>query len=101
MGCQASSNLEEIGRFIKRAVLGTNQTRYTQRGAGKTECMTADQWLDQYAGWCEPFKARISPDACKLRRDSDLNDLCNVCKGIRKKNRKPAGGTCLPERILP
>jgi hypothetical protein len=48
--------------------------------------MTVDQWLDWYAGWCEPFKARISPYTCKLRRqDSELSDFCKGYKGIRRR----------------
>jgi hypothetical protein len=86
MKWQTLSNLEEMGRFDNKAGFGSNLPRYQQRGVGKTECVTADQWLDRYTGLCEPFKVRISPDACKLRRqDAELSDFCKGCKGISKR----------------
>jgi hypothetical protein len=90
MSRQAFSDLEEMGRFDNKAGFGSNQLRYPQRRVAKTECVTVDQWLDRYAGWCEPLQARISDDACKSRRDSELSDICKECKGkgIRKKNGK-------------
>jgi hypothetical protein len=48
--------------------------------------VTADQWLDRYTGWCEPFKVRISLDACKLRQDAELSDFCKGCKGMAKES---------------
>ena len=83
---QTLSDLEEMGRFDTIAGFGSNLPRFPQRGEGKTECETADQWLDRNAGWCEPFKARISPETCKLRRqDAELSDFCKGCTGIRKR----------------
>ena len=78
------SDLEEMGRFNNKAGFGSNLPHYPQRGAGKTECVTADQWLDRHTGWCKPFKVRISPEACELRQDSELSDFCKGCKGIRR-----------------
>ena len=78
------SDLEEMGRFNNKAGFGSNLPSYPQRGAGKTECVTADQWLDRHTGWCKPFKVRISPEACELRQDSELSDFCKGCKGIRR-----------------
>lgn len=86
MKWQTSSDLEEMGRFDNKAGFGSNQLRYPQRGVGITECVTADQWLDRYTGWCEQFKVRISPDACKLRQVAELSDLCKGCKGMRKRS---------------
>lgn len=98
---QMLSGSEEMGRFDNNAGFGFKQPRYLQRGAGTTEFMTTEQWLDRYAGWCESYKARISSVACKSRRDLQLNEFCKGCKGIRKSSGKPAGGTCLTERTLP
>lgn len=100
MRCQTLSDLEETVRFENNVGFGAALPRYLQRGTGKTEFMTADQWLERYAGWCESYQARISPVACKSRRDSQLNEYCKGCKGIRKRSEKPAGGTCLTEISL-
>jgi hypothetical protein len=90
MGSQTLYDQEELGRFDNKAGFGSKQTRFPQRGTGKTEYKTVDQWLDRYAGWCEPLQARISVDACKSRQDSELGDFCKVCKGkgIRKRSGK-------------
>jgi len=100
MGWQTLSDLEEILQFEDKAGFGPNLSFYPQSGAEKTEIMTAEQWLDRNTGWCEPYKARISPDACKLRKVSEMSDFCMVCKGIRKRSGKPVGGTRLPERVV-
>jgi hypothetical protein len=95
MRWQTLPDLEEMWRLDKDG-LSPNQSRYPKRGTGKAECcVTADQWLDRYAGWCEPFQVRITPDACKLRRNSELSDFCKGCKGIRKRSGKPAGSARL------
>jgi hypothetical protein len=90
MRLQTLSDPEEMGRFDNKAGLGSNRPRFPQRRVAKTECVTVDQWLDRYAGWCEPLKARISADACKSRQNSELGDFCKVCKGkgIRKRSGK-------------
>jgi len=95
MRWQTLPGLDEMVWLDTKTGFGPNQSLYPQRGTGKTECMTADQWLDRHAGWCEPFKVRISPDACKLRRNSELSDFCKGCRGIRTRGGKPVGGTCL------
>ena|SRR5665647_1711072 len=100
MRCQTLSDLEETVRFENNAGFGTTLPRYLQRGAGKTGFMTAEQWLDRYAGWCESYQARISPDACKSRQNSALNEFCKGCKGIRKGSGKPVDGRCLTEMTL-
>lgn len=74
-----------MGRFDDKAGVGYHQPRYPQRGVGRTERVIADQWLDRYTGWCELFKVRISPDACKLRQDTEMSDFCKGCKGISKR----------------
>ena len=99
MRSQTLYDLKEMVRFDTKAGFGTTQPLYAQRGTGKTEYITADQWLDRYAGWCESYQARISPDACKSRQNSALNEFCKGCKGIRKGS-EPAGGTCLTETTL-
>jgi hypothetical protein len=96
MRWQTLPDLEEMWRLDNKDGISPKQSHYPKRGAGKTECcVTADQWLDRNTGWCEPFKVRISSDACKLRRRSELSDFCRGCKGIRTRGGKPAGGTCL------
>jgi hypothetical protein len=89
MRLQTLSDPEEMGWFDNKAGLGSKQPRFPQRRVAKTECVTTDQWLDLYTGWCETLKVRISVDACKSRQVSELGDFCKVCKGkgIRKKNR--------------
>jgi hypothetical protein len=89
MRCQTLSDLEETVRFENNAGFGATLPRYLQRGTGKTGFMTADQWLERYAGWCESYKARISSVACKSRRDSELNEFCKGCKGICKGSESP------------
>jgi hypothetical protein len=101
MGWQTLSDFEEMLRFDDKARFGHNLPRYLQKRAGKTECLTAEQWLDRYTGWCEPFKARISPDACKSRKGSELSDFCKGCTGIRNRSGKLASSTGLSERTLP
>jgi hypothetical protein len=96
MRWQSLPDLEEMWRLDNKDGISPSQSRYPQRRTGKAECcVTADQWLDRYAGWCEPFQVRISPDACKFRRNSELSDFCKGCKGIRKRGGKAAGGTRL------
>ncbi len=34
--------------------------------------------------WCEPFKAKIAPQVCMLRRKYDTAGYCNRCKGTKK-----------------
>jgi hypothetical protein len=94
MRCQTLSDLEETVRFENNAGFGATLPRYLKRGTGKTEFMTADQWLERYAGWCESYQARISPYACKSRQNSALNEFCNGCKGIRKSGGKHAHVAC-------
>lgn len=101
MRYQTLSDLEEIVRFDNKAGFDATLPRYLQRGTGKTGFMTADQWLERNAGWCESYQARISPDACKSRRDSQLNEFCKGCKGVRKGSGNPADGKCLTEWNLP
>jgi hypothetical protein len=84
MKLQTLSDLEELERFDSKGGVGYNLPRYPQRRTGKTKCETADQWLDSYAGWCEPFKARMSKDTCKSRKNAELSDFCKGCEGIRK-----------------
>ena len=100
MSCQTLFDLEEMMRFYSKTGFSSKQLRFSQRGTGKTECLTADQWLDRYAGWCEPFKARISAEACKSRQGSGLSEFCMGCKGILKRSAKPVECTCLPKSIL-
>ena len=88
MRCQTLSDLGKIVWFENKAGFDVIQPRYPQKRGGKTECMTADQWLDRYAGWCESYKARISSAACKLRRESELSEFCTGCKGILNKSGK-------------
>jgi hypothetical protein len=95
MRCQALSDPEETVRFGNNAGFGATLPRYLQKETGKTELMTAAQWLDRNAGWCESYQARISPDACKSRQNSGLNEFCKGCKGIRKGSGKSAGGMWL------
>jgi len=94
------SDLEETVRFENNAGFGSTLPSYPQRGTRKTGFMTADQWLERYAGWCESYQARISSAACKSRQNSALNEFCKGCKGIRKGSGMPAGGTCLTEITL-
>jgi hypothetical protein len=75
-------------RFDNKAGFGSTQQSFLQRGTGKTEYVTADQWLDRYADWCESYQARISSSACKLRRESELSEFCTGCKGTLNKNGK-------------
>ncbi len=101
MRCQTLSDLEEIVWFENIAGFGATQPRYPQKKAGKSECMTADQWLDRYSDWCEPYKARISSAACKSRQKSELSEFCMGCKGIRNRSGNSNNGKCPPKRIVP
>lgn len=100
MRCQTSYDQEEVVRFDNNAGFDAPMPRLSRRTAGKAEHMTADQWLDRYAGWCESYKARISSFACKLRQNSELSDFCKGCKGVGKKKENYSGGTYLRKRIL-
>jgi hypothetical protein len=91
MQWQTLCDPDEMGQFDNITGFGYNLPCHPQKEAGKTDCVTADQWLDRYTGWCEPFKARMSPDACKLRRDAELSDFCQGCKGIHKRSVKNGG----------
>lgn len=34
--------------------------------------------------WCEPFKAKIAPQVCMLRRKYDTAGYCSNCTGTRE-----------------
>lgn len=88
---QTLADLEGMGRFDHTAGFIPDLLRNLQLRMGAAERVTAEQWLERHADWCEPYQPRISSSACKTRRDSELSDFCKGCRGILKRGVRQKG----------
>ena len=50
-----------------------------------------EQFLEEYAGYCEPLQMHITPDGCKgVRSRKEPPEECKYCPGVDMKERRAA-----------